>query len=164
MDGGSRGQRGRLGFRGPSRSHGGDRGIRRLWLVSQQTTRAQHVVITEPPTTIMPATAGIIADLPSRSFAHRSRPYAPGDERLAERSAVVASVGDKGFGRRESVEHDACALVIAHLTLQRGTMIGTSRLKSTVGRFEQPRIFELPVILSRRLETGGDDGGDAWVL
>ncbi len=43
---------------------------------------------------------------------------APGDQRLAKGGAVVAAVGDKGFGRWEGIEDEACALVIAHLSFR----------------------------------------------
>lgn len=41
-----------------------------------------------------------------------------GDQRLAECGAVVAAIGDEVFGGREGAEHEACALVIAHLAFR----------------------------------------------
>jgi hypothetical protein len=41
-----------------------------------------------------------------------------GDEGLAEWSAVVTSVGDKRDRRRQGVEDEAGALVVAHLALR----------------------------------------------
>ena len=40
------------------------------------------------------------------------------DQRLAERGAIIAAVGDEGLGWRQGCGHEACALMVAHLAFR----------------------------------------------